>query len=62
MKSKLNVTLSSVEYTYEMALVSFKSCNALPIIQSIIQNGGVSLNIRRTLINFEVVLEIRECV
>jgi hypothetical protein len=37
-----------------------KNCNTLPTIQSPIQNGGGSLNIRVAQVNFEVVLEIQE--
>jgi hypothetical protein len=45
-----------------MALIAIKNCNTLPMIQSVIQNSGGSLEFRATQINFEVVLGIRECV
>jgi hypothetical protein len=41
-----------------MALVAVKNCGILPMIQSVMQNGGGSLGFLATQINFEVVLEI----
>jgi hypothetical protein len=45
-----------------MALVAIKNCNMLPMSQSVIQSGGGLVDFRAMQINFEVVLEIRECV
>jgi hypothetical protein len=36
--------------------------NTLPTIQSVMQNVRGSLDIQATLVHFEVVLEIRDCV
>lgn len=45
-----------------MKIVAITNCNILPIIQSVMQNGGSSLDFRAMQINFEATLEIRECV
>jgi hypothetical protein len=45
-----------------MAFDVIGNCNTLPMIQGVIQNCGGSPDIRETPDNFDMALEIRECV